>query len=47
MTSPGLIAKRVFPFALAISIWLAPIPAGLTKEAWHLFAVFAAAIFSV
>ena len=34
-------------FTLALGIWFAPIPAGLTREAWHLFAVFAAAIFSV
>jgi DASS family divalent anion:Na+ symporter len=34
-------------FALALGIWLAPVPQGLTREAWHLFAVFAAAILSV
>ena len=39
--------KQVLSFALALGIWFAPIPAGLTREAWHLFAVFAAAIFSV
>jgi DASS family divalent anion:Na+ symporter len=33
--------------ALAAGIWLWPVPAGLTREAWHLFALFAAAIFSV
>src|SRR5262249_61565276 len=27
--------------------WSSPVPAGLSREAWHLFAVFAAAIFSV
>lgn len=47
MTSPGLIAKRAFPFALAISIWLVPIPAGLTAQAWHLFAIFVSAITAV
>jgi divalent anion:Na+ symporter, DASS family len=41
---PGI---QVLSFALALGIWLAPIPAGLTSEAWHLFAVFAGAIFSV
>src|SRR6185295_19666306 len=41
------LGKQVLSFALALGIWFAPIPAGLTKEAWHLFAVFAAAIFSV
>ncbi len=39
--------KQLAPFALACGIWFAPIPEGLTREAWHLFAVFAAAIFSV
>ena len=38
---------RAIPFVLAIGIWLWPIPAGLTREAWHLFAVFAAAIVAV
>jgi len=47
VTRPGLIAKRAFPFALAISIWLAPIPAGLTAPAWHLFAIFVSAITAV
>jgi DASS family divalent anion:Na+ symporter len=41
------LAKQLLCFALALGIWFAPIPAGLTAEAWHLFAVFAAAIFSV
>jgi DASS family divalent anion:Na+ symporter len=35
------------PFALGVALWLTPIPAGLTREAWHLFAIFAAAIFAV
>jgi divalent anion:Na+ symporter, DASS family len=39
--------KRAAPFAVAIGIWLVPVPAGLTAHAWHLFAVFAAAIASV
>ena len=42
----GLI-KQVLSLALALGIWFTPIPAGLTSEAWHLFAIFAAAIFSV
>jgi len=44
--SLGLI-KQVLSLALALGIWFTPIPAGLTSEAWHLFAIFAAAIFSV
>jgi divalent anion:Na+ symporter, DASS family len=47
MIAPGLLLKRAVPFALAIGIWFAPIPAGLTAPAWHLFAIFAAAIVSV
>ncbi len=44
MTTPGLFLKRATPFVIAIGIWFAPVPAGLTAPAWHLFAVFAAAI---
>ena len=39
--------KQGVIFALALGIWLTPIPAGLTSEAWHLFAIFSAAILSV
>jgi DASS family divalent anion:Na+ symporter len=42
-----LLLKRAAPFAIAIGIWFAPVPAGLTAQAWHLFAVFVAAIASV
>src|SRR5258705_7726376 len=42
-----ILLKQVLSFALAFGIWYWPIPAGLTKEAWHLFAIFAAAIFAV
>ena len=41
------VAKRILPFAIAIGIWFTPVPAGLTAQAWHLFAVFVAAIASV
>ena len=44
MIAPGLLLKRAVPFALAIGIWFTPVPAGLTPPAWHLFAVFVAAI---
>ena len=47
MISPALLLRRALPFALAIGIWLAPVPAGLTLPAWHLFAIFVAAIASV
>ena len=39
--------KQGLTFGLALGIWLTPTPAGLTTEAWHLFAIFAAAILSV
>jgi len=39
--------KQGVVFALAFGIWLTPVPAGLTKEAWHLFAIFSATILSV
>jgi len=44
---PGLLFRRALPFALAIGIWLTPVPAGLTAPAWHLFAIFLAAIAAV
>ncbi len=45
--APKVMAKRAFPFLMATAIWFAPVPAGLTPQAWHLFAVFATAIVSV
>ena len=33
--------------ALAVAIWVSPVPEGLTAPAWHLFAIFAATIVSV
>lgn len=47
MSSPGLIVRRIIPFAVAIGLWLVPVPAGLTPAAWHLFAIFIAAIIAV
>ena len=47
MTKLGLNLKQAVPFVIAIGIWFCPVPAGLTAPAWHLFAVFAAAIGSV
>ena len=40
------LGKQALAGALVLSLWFAPVPAGLTREAWHLFAVFAAALFS-
>ena len=39
--------KAAAPFALALAIWLMPVPAGLTAPAWQLFAIFVAAIVAV
>lgn len=39
--------RGIAPFLVAVGIWFAPIPEGLTREAWHLFAIFIAAIFAV
>jgi divalent anion:Na+ symporter, DASS family len=46
-SSLRLLLKRAFPFALTTAIWFSPVPAGLTTQAWHLFAVFVSAIVSV
>jgi DASS family divalent anion:Na+ symporter len=32
------------PLAVLLVIWLIPVPSGLKPEAWHMFAIFAAAI---
>ena len=47
MIPPALLLQRAAPFAIAAAIWFTPVPAGLTAPAWHLFAVFVAAIASV
>ena len=47
MIAPRLLLKGALPFAIGIGIWFTPVPAGLTAPAWHLFAVFIAAIASV
>jgi DASS family divalent anion:Na+ symporter len=47
MTNLSLLVKRAVPFLLAAGIWIAPVPAGLTAQAWHLFAVFVASIAAV
>lgn len=44
MSTSGLLLKRAGPFVIAAGIWWVPVPAGLTSQAWHLFAVFVAAI---
>jgi DASS family divalent anion:Na+ symporter len=38
---------RLATVAVALGIWFAPVPEGLTTPAWHLFAIFASSILSV
>jgi DASS family divalent anion:Na+ symporter len=45
-THRRLIARSV-TLVVALAIWFAPVPEGLTVPAWHLFTLFVAAIFSV
>jgi len=47
VTNRGVLLRRALPFAMAIGIWLCPVPDGLTAPAWHLFAVFVSAITAV
>jgi len=47
MMTPVPIWKKFFPFVLALVIAFWPVPAGLTAQAWHLFAIFVAAISAV
>jgi divalent anion:Na+ symporter, DASS family len=44
---PGKLLLRGVALAVALGIWFAPVPEGLTPKAWHLFAIFGAAILSV
>ncbi|HEX9206558.1 MAG TPA: SLC13 family permease, partial [Candidatus Deferrimicrobiaceae bacterium] len=51
MSAPGnrsskLLARGV-TLAVALGLWFAPVPEGLTPKAWHLFAIFGSAILSV
>jgi DASS family divalent anion:Na+ symporter len=47
MIAPSTLIRIAAPFALALILWFAPVPAGLTAQAWHLFAVFVSAITAV
>ena len=40
-------AARALALAIAAGMWVAPVPEGLAPQAWHLFALFVAAIFAV
>ena len=39
--------RRAASLALALVLWFLPVPAGLTAQSWHLFAIFLATIFAV
>jgi DASS family divalent anion:Na+ symporter len=41
------LVARVAVLALVLGLWLSPVPEGLVPAAWHLFALFVAAIVSV
>ena len=41
------LGRQALSIGLVFGIWFSPVPSGLTREAWQLFAVFAGAIFSV
>jgi len=41
------LAVRAAVLALALGLWFSPVPEGLVPEAWHLFALFVAAIVAV
>ncbi|MBG6241736.1 MAG: DASS family sodium-coupled anion symporter [Candidatus Symbiopectobacterium sp. Dall1.0] len=51
MSSDSSTGKKVLavvvPIALGIAIWLAPVPANLSPQAWHMFAIFAATIAAI
>ncbi len=42
-TGTGRILKLACLLGLFFGLWFAPIPEGLTRESWHLFAIFASA----
>ena len=42
-----VVLARAATLLVALGIWFCPVPEGLTSPAWHLFALFAAAIFAV
>ena len=41
------IKKMAITFAFALIIWFIPVPQGVTDNAWHLFAIFAATILGI
>ena len=51
MSAPGASSRKLLArgvtLAVALGLWFAPVPEGLTPQAWHLFAIFLSAILSV
>jgi len=47
MSARGKLTRQLAVVGFGLVLWLLPPPGGLLREPWHLFAVFAAAIFSV
>ncbi len=50
MTADALKRRRLLRLATLIfglAVWFAPVPEGLTDQAWHLFAIFITVIFAV
>jgi DASS family divalent anion:Na+ symporter len=51
MNAPAMpsrkLSARGVTLAVALALWYAPVPEGLTPQAWHLFAIFGSAILSV
>src|SRR5512134_3146895 len=47
LTDRRTLIVRLTTLAVCAAIWLSPVPDGVTAPAWHLFAIFAAAILSV
>ena len=43
----AVLVARLATLALALAVWFWPVPDGLTPQAWHLFAIFVAAIFAL
>jgi divalent anion:Na+ symporter, DASS family len=43
----AVLVARLATLALALGLWFWPVPDGLTPQAWHLFAIFVAAIFAL
>ena len=41
------ILSFLIPLAIGAIIWFYPVPAGLTPQAWHMFAIFAATIAAI